>query len=230
MTETQVFDPIWEQLYGEGKYLNRYPFDAVVSFIFRFRPREKSRHDITILEVGCGAGNNLWFAAREGFQVIGIDGSFQALLYAQQRFAEDDLEGQFAVADFTRLPFEAKVFDLVIDRGALTCCGKAAVQQAVTEVWRVLKANGHFLCNPYSDRHSSYVAGTPKSDGLMADITVGTLVGVGKIGFYGRQDIHRLFARAWKLLSIQHVETTDMLQPQYTVHAEWRIIAQKSLV
>ena len=46
-----------------------YPFDNVVTFLFRNYPKDK-QSEINILEVGCGGGNNLRFAAREGFNVF----------------------------------------------------------------------------------------------------------------------------------------------------------------
>ena len=102
-----AFNPIWEkEIYGQGRQLGRYPYDAVVSFVFRYAPRDRERSAVRILEIGCGAGNNLWFAAREGFSVTGIDGSATAIDYARKRFAEEGLSGDLRVGDFTALPFE----------------------------------------------------------------------------------------------------------------------------
>jgi SAM-dependent methyltransferase len=231
MNETgPAFDPIWEtEIYGEGKHLNRYPFDIVVSFIYRHYPRQIPRNQVSILEIGCGAGNNLWFASREGFRVAGIDGSRSSIEYARSRFAEEGLSGDFRVGDFTDLPFDDDAFDLVIDRGAITCCGLMPAQQAVRAAWRVLKPGGKFLCNPYSDRHSSNVSGRPGPDGLRLGISAGALVGVGQLCFYGRRDVERMFASRWKLLSMQHLELVETLEPLYSVHAEWRIIVEKTL-
>lgn len=228
MTQAPTFDSIWEEKYNQG-HSQRYPWDAVVSFVFRHYPRHKPRHEVRILEIGCGTGSNLWFAAREGFKVAGIDGSSSAIAYAQKRFAEEGLIGNFQVGDFTQLPFGSDCFDLVIDRGALTCCSLSAAQQAVAEVRRVLEVKGKFFCNPYSDHHSSYVSGQPGGDGLRLDISAGTLVGVGQICFYGKREVEALFVKGWKLISLQHLEVIEQIQPQYTVHAEWRAIAEKVL-
>lgn len=226
MSEARTFDPIWEEKYSQG-HAQRYPWDIVVSFVFRNYPRHKPRDEIRILEVGCGAGSNLWFAAREGFQVAGIDVSPSAIAYAQERFAKNGLTGDFRVGDFTQLPFDDDAFDLAIDRAAITCCGQSAAQQIVAEIRRILTGGGKFLFNPYSDRHSSYVSGQAGPDRLTLDISAGTLVGAGQICFYGRFDIETLFAEEWKLLSVQHQEIVEMIQPHYKVHAEWRVIAEK---
>ena len=63
-----LMESFWEKtIYASGKQLNLYPYDSVVSFIFRSYPRQKPRHQVHVLEIGCGAGNNLWFISREGF-------------------------------------------------------------------------------------------------------------------------------------------------------------------
>lgn len=227
MSAVQTFDPIWEEKYSQGQ-AERYPWDMVVSFVYRNYPRHKPRHEVRILEIGCGTGSNLWFAAREGFQVAGIDGSSSAINFAQKRFEEDGLIGDLQVGDFTELPFESNFFDLAIDRGSLTCCGFSAAQQAVAEVRRVLQEGGKFLCNPYSDRHSSYVSGQPGTDGLILNISAGTLVGVGQICFYGRREVESLFGRGWKILCLQHLEMVEQVDLQYTVHADWRVLCEKS--
>lgn len=223
---TRSFDPLWEEKYSRG-HAQRYPWDTVVSFVFRFCPRNKPRRDTRILEVGCGTGANLWFAAREGFQVVGIDASPSAIAYRRKRFDAEGIKGDLREGDFTQLPFEKDTFDLVIDRGSLTCCGFSAAQTAIAEIRRVMREGGKFLFNPYSDRHSSYSSGRLGADGLVLDISEGTLVDAGQICFYGRRHLASLLDQGWKILSAEHFERVQMLLPQYTTHAEWRVIAEK---
>ncbi len=227
MTDPVSFDRIWEEKYAAG-HAQRYPWDVVVSFVFRNAPRDRPRQDVRILEVGCGTASNLWFAAREGFSVAGIDGSESAIDYAKKRFAEDGLDGDLRVGDFTALDFADGSFDCVIDRGALTCCGFTALKQAVAEVRRVLKPGGRFFFNPYADGHSSARAGKPAGDGLTNDITGGSLTGVGQILFVGRQQVCELLAEGWALHQVQRLELTDMLAPEGSIHAEWRVVAEKT--
>ena len=222
------FDAIWEkEIYGKEKHLNRYPFDGVVSFVFRYAPKNLPRESVRILEVGCGAGNNLWFAAREGFSVTGIDASVTAIEYARKRFAKEHLPGKFHVGEFPPLPFQPDVFDLVIDRAALTHTGFSTAEKAVSEIRRILKANGYFFCNVYGDQHSSYMAGRHGEDGLVYDIARGTLASVGQVCFYNRHNINRLFDKRWCLLSLQYLEVSEEFLPERTLHAEWRVVAQK---
>ena len=226
MNQVLTFDPIWEEKYSQGHF-QRYPWDTVVSFVFRNYPRHKQRHEVRILEVGCGTASNLWFAAREGFRVTGIDASPSAIEYAQKRFAKDNLTGDLRVGDFTQIPFEDDYFDLVIDRAAITCCGWSVAQQAVAEIRRVLQPEGKFFFNPYSDRHSSYISGKPGKDGLIFDISAGTLVDTGQICFYNRQQIEALFNQGWELQNVEHLEIRQEIQPQHLSHTEWRVISQK---
>lgn len=229
MTSATSFDSIWEEkIYSQGRQLNRYPYDVVVSFVYSQMPRHKARNEIKILEVGCGAGNNLWFAAREGFQVTGIDASVSAIAYARQRFAKEGLSGDLRVGDFTELPFDGASFDLVIDRAAITCCGFSTAKKVVKEINRVLVTRGKFFFNPYSKKHGSYLSGNLGPDGVILDISIGTLLGVGQICFYGELDLEQLFNLGWKLHSKQHLKLLETVASPPALHAEWRVVAEKT--
>lgn len=219
-----AFNPLWEKIYAQGEQLNRYPFDAVVSFVFRHYPREKKRSEVAILEIGSGAGNNLWFAAREGFRVAGIDGSSSAIQYGRKRFAEEGLEGDFRIGSFDSLPFGDETFDLVFERAALTYCGRSIATRTVEEVRRVLRIGGRFLATPYSNRHSASSTGKEMVDGLMLGGSHGYS---GPTCYYNRRDVDALFRKGWKVLSRQHAEITQDAPERY-VHAEWRIIVEKT--
>ena len=58
MTAKGSFDPFWDEKY-KGGHEQRYPWDVVVSFVYRHAPRDRDRSDIRILEVGCGGGHVL---------------------------------------------------------------------------------------------------------------------------------------------------------------------------
>jgi SAM-dependent methyltransferase len=218
------FDPVWTELQGAGTHLGRYPWDAVVSFVFRNAPRDRPRHEVRILEVGCGGAPNLWFAAREGFRVAGIDGSVPGIAYAQERFAAEGLEGDLCVGDFTDLPWAEDTFDLAVDRCAITCAGFAAGRRAVAEVQRVLRPGGAFFFNPYASDHTSASSGAPGHDGVRVGIDAGTLVGVGQLCFYGRADVDDAFGPGWEIERVQRCELSDELSG---AHVEWRVVARK---
>ena len=136
-----AFDPLWEQRYAENpEYRNWYPWSEVVSFIFRHAPRDRPRSQVAVLEIGCGTGNNLWFAAREGFRVAGIDGSKTAIEFARRRQANDGLTGDFYVGDFTQLPFGDQSFDLAFDRGSLSLVNRRGAIDCINEIRRVHQA------------------------------------------------------------------------------------------
>ncbi len=226
MADERTLDPVWEAKYAAG-HAERYPWDSVVSFVHRNAPRGLPRAEVKIVEVGCGTASNLWFAAREGFQVWGVDGSASAIATARQRFKDDGLAGTLEAADFTRLPHQDAQFHLAIDRAAITCVGLSAAARVAGEVRRVLLPGGRFFFNPYSDTHSSSRSGQPGSDGLRLGITEGSLVGAGQICFYGQAEVEALFAKGWRVLSMQHMASEEMVGAAHLVHAEWRVIAEK---
>lgn len=226
MTRIHDADPIWEEKYKAG-HVQRYPWDSVVSFVFRNAPRDKPRHEVSILEVGCGTGSNLWFMAREGFRAAGIDASPSAISAARARMEAESLQADLRVGSFADLPFPDACFDLAVDRGSLTCVGDSIARQAVKELQRTLRPGGLFLFNPYSAAHGSRISGKVGKDGLTYDITAGTMQHVGHIRFYTRQEVYNLLEHGFEILSCQHVELKDETAPPEETHAEWRVIARK---
>jgi ubiquinone/menaquinone biosynthesis C-methylase UbiE len=221
------FDSVWETRYKDNpKYRNHYPWSAVVSFVYINRPVKKEAKDIKILEVGCGNGNNLWFAAREGFSVAGIDGSETAIAYAKDWFGREGLAGDFRVGDFTNLPFEDSYFDIVIDRSALTLCGMPAINNAIAEIWRVLCPEGKFLFNPMSDRSSSF-DGLPDQDGCYRKVRFGPILPGAQIKFYSILEIRELFQKKWIVNKIMHNEQMSFHAPERTVYADWQVELMK---
>jgi SAM-dependent methyltransferase len=224
----QSFDHVWDEIYLSGRHNNRYPWDAVVSYIYRYRPPNKATNQISIIEVGCGTASNLWFAAREGMQVAGIDASQPAIQLAQERFKSEDLSGDLRIGDFIDLPWGGASFDMAIDRGALTCCGYSAATKAIAEVARVLRPGGTFFCNVLSENHTSRNAGVPGPDSLTVNIAAGPLVGVGQICFYSMEQLLGQFpASVWSVLRCDHVLIEAKLDTNQHKQAEWRLIARK---
>ena len=222
-----TFDPIWNKIYGDG-HQQRYPWDCVVSFVFRNAPKDRARSEIRILEVGCGTASNLWFAAREGFSVAGIDASRRAIERAKARFDEEGLCGDLRVADFTHLPFADSIFDLVVDRKALSCCGHSGTARAIGEIRRVSRTGARFFFNPYARGHTSETGGEPGPDGVVTQIKRGSLTGVGQISFYDEAELQQVLHDGWNILSRQLMTREEQLAPTLGRHAEWQVVAEKS--
>jgi SAM-dependent methyltransferase len=106
--------------------------------------------DITgsILDAGCGTGENSLFFAARGPKVTGIDYLDEPIRRAKQKAAERNLKATFLVMDALALADLPEVFDSVIDCGLFHCFDDAARWRYVAGLATVLKPGGRLwlLC------------------------------------------------------------------------------------
>ncbi len=227
-TELAGWSPAWEdEVYGRGRHLNRYPHHAVVGFMMRHYGMRSERGEVRVCELGCGTGNNLWFAAREGFTVFGIDGAATAIEYARRRFAREHLNGEFAVGDFARLPWTSASMDVVLDRGALAHAPLHTIEAALAEAQRVLKPGGRMLSvNLYAPEHAGRSFGQHLGENTYGRFSGGYFAGVGHVHFAPRDEVEALFSRRFAVRRLVHTLERDVVSGEI-VDAFWRVECEK---
>jgi SAM-dependent methyltransferase len=106
----------------------------------------------TVLELGCGTGNDAARLAGEGYSVTAVDVSREAIDQAQARYGA---MARFAVADMTRrLPFADAGFDAVMSNVAMHMFPDSVTRAVFAEVGRLVRPDGLFLfhVNALEDR------------------------------------------------------------------------------
>jgi ubiquinone/menaquinone biosynthesis C-methylase UbiE len=98
-----------------------------------------------VLDVGCGAGSNVLWLARAGYEAHGIDLSPGAIRAARKRAAEVGLSADFQEGDALALDFPAARFDAVTDHGCFHTLPIARRPEYAGEIARVLRAEGSYL-------------------------------------------------------------------------------------
>ena len=103
----------------------------------------------TILDLGCGRGEFLLFAAQKGATVYGIDYSDEAV-----KLSEDTIKVlkpaakkfvQVRKMDAKHLDFPNEMFDLVVGLDVIEHLHEWELELALKEITRVLKANGKLI-------------------------------------------------------------------------------------
>jgi SAM-dependent methyltransferase len=106
----------------------------------------------TILELGCGTGNDAARLAQNGFSVTAVDLSSEAIDRARARFGS---EAEFLVADVSApLPFPNASFDVVMANVALHMFSDTVTRSVFAEIGRVVRPGGLLLfhVNAIEDR------------------------------------------------------------------------------
>jgi SAM-dependent methyltransferase len=218
----------WEQIFASRQYETYWPFDSVVSFVFRHAPSDQPRSSVSVLELGFGLGNNLRFLAASGFKASGVDISQTAVDRARLLLEAEGLQADLRLSSADALPFDDDSFDLVVDRGCLTVLPDPVFTGAVAEAWRVLRPEGKMMCTPFADLHSSNALTNPVIDGLTEQITTGGLETRDRgVRFVSYSELRSLFAAGWRWVGLTLDEQTDFLSPARTTSATWIAIVQK---
>jgi SAM-dependent methyltransferase len=106
----------------------------------------------TVLELGCGTGNDAARLANEGYLVTAVDLSGKAIGLAQAKFGS---RARFLVADMTRhLSFPDGSFDAVMSNVAMHMFPDGVTRTVFAQVRRLVRAGGLFVfhVNSLEDR------------------------------------------------------------------------------
>lgn len=218
------WDPVWEDIFSQQEW-GKYPSEDLIRFVARNFYKVPVRKDIKILEVGCGPGANLWYIAREGFTVYGIDGSGTAVTRAKKRLDDEcaGWQGDIVAGDIVALPWEDGFFDAVIDNEAVYCNSYEQSKKIYHEMLRVCKKNGMLFSRTFAT--GCWGDGT----GVQVDqqawiVAEGPLTGKGYTRFTSLEEIPILLEGS-KIVETELL-TRSVANRQKEVK-EWLIIAEK---
>lgn len=105
----------------------------------------------SVLDAGCGTGENALFFANRGQRVTGIDFLAEPITIAKQKAAERGLTVTFLVMDALALKELPEVFDSAIDSGLFHVFSDADRRRYIDGLASVLRPGGRLFLLCFSD-------------------------------------------------------------------------------
>jgi SAM-dependent methyltransferase len=106
----------------------------------------------SVLDAGCGTGENALYFASLGHEVWGIDGAPAAIAKAREKAQARGLEVTFLVHDALALQTLGRTFDNVIDSGLFHVFDDEARARYVASLAAVVRPGGRYFMLCFSDR------------------------------------------------------------------------------
>lgn len=189
------FDECWDEIYARGKMLNKYPHDRVVSLTFKYFGHVADKSKIKVLDLGCGAGNNSWFFAREGFCVTGIDASRVVVEHAKKRFQKDGLSGRFFQMEIQDVESLKEHFHLVLDRGSLCTLEWKDVVTVVHKLGNIMHDESLFFSFFYNVHHPDRtLCDVSGKGGTLYGLRDGAFGGATRVTLLDENSVYELFS------------------------------------
>lgn len=135
----------------------------------------------SVLDVGCGTGENALFFAQRGHKVTGIDFLEHPIAEAKQKARDRNFQASFLVMDALHLNAIPEVFDSVIDCGLFHIYSDEHRGRYVEGLASVVKPGGKVFVMCFSDKE-------PPGDGPRR---------------ISQQEIHEAFAQGWEVESME---------------------------
>ncbi len=217
----------WDDIFASRPW-GKYPPEELVRFIARtYAKRDKK--GLRALEVGCGPGANLWYLAREGFAVAGIDGSRHAIAIATERLQRErvidkDRPPDLRVGNFATLPWGGDYFDAAIDVGGITSNTTQVIRSTISEILRVLKPGAWFFGMVFGPETSGTNTGTMLEERTTENPIEGPLQGIGVVHVFTEEEIRKEFA-AFSELNLDWVRRSD--RNGACLFSHWLVQARK---
>lgn len=208
----------WDEKFRTRAW-GRYPPEDFVRFMGRNYKHAK-KHEVCVLEVGCGPGANLWFLHREGFATHGIDVSPAAIEQATARLLDENRDCKSPVPDlrvgsFHHLPWADSSMDVVADIFAIYANTTDIISGALAEIARVLKPGGHFYAKLWGTGCTGFGKGKQLEPGTFDAIPEGPCANMGVSHFFTREEIETLYGRWFTPIAIDVISRSDAAANQH---------------
>ena len=195
----------WEDKHAKGDFGSDY------YHISQFIEEHAQGRKLSILDLGCARGLQLAAAAHEGHRVVGIDLRQTAIDRARELFKQEGLEGEFICDEFINITGK---YDIVLDRGSITCCGFSYAKQVIKNVSESLTTGGRFYFSPLSMDAKEYNEDEVGKDGLIHNARDGF-----NLCYYSRKDLNKVIPETLKMVEKPVLTTGD---------GYWIVVLEKS--
>ena len=216
---------IWDKVFSNNTW-GKYPPEELIRFITKIFSNVKNFESKKVLEIGCGPGANLWYCAREGFSVYGIDSSKKAIKACKIRLNNEipNWKGEISVGNIITLPYTNNYFDAIIDIECLYANNIKNSKIAISEIYRTLKKGGYFFSKSFCEGSWGHGTGVKveKNTFLCSE---GPLKDKGLSRFMNLEEIYELYDGFFGDLIIDKLERTTNNQKNSII--EWLIQAKK---
>ena len=167
----------------------------------------------TIIELGCGWGDDTSFLSKTGCRLISCDYSEEALRNVKERYPAVTVN-RFDLRD--SFPFENTMADIVVASLCLHFFADSDMRRILAEVRRVIKPDGLFLCrlNSENGRMRGIVGETKLAPGLY-------MTKDGLKRFYTEDMIKNVFV-GWEINYIREYETEKFSKNKYLFELEMK--------
>lgn len=219
----KAWDPVWEEIFSRRGW-GKYPGEDLVRFVARNFYHVQERGEVKILEVGSGTGANLWFLAREGFPVFGIDGSATGVELTRARLDQEvpGWSGRLEVGDILSLPFQRDEFHGAIDNQAISANSFKNAKRIYSELFRVLRPGGILYTRSFTTETTGF--GTGQELGRNAFLpSIGPLQGIGCVRFSSESCMRELLSP----FDIVEFDRVSRGYGELDRVSEWSVVARK---
>lgn len=128
----------------------REQFGAIDIYLFDQLLRGRITPHMRVLDVGCGAGRNVHYLLREGFNVHGVDGNPDAIAAVRAlaaQLAPHLSRENFRTEAIETMSFASAFADVVVCNAVLHfAADETHFDAMLAQCWRVLKPGGLFFC------------------------------------------------------------------------------------
>lgn len=191
-------DNLWEKIHSQREW-GKYPNEELIRFIAKnfFNIPKNERNKLKVLELGCGQGANLWFLAREGFDVYGFDISESAIEKAKKALKEWNIKSvKLEVQDILDINYPDEFFDIIIDCSAVCNVSFSDHKKVYESVYRILKKEGVFWSLNYTDESYGYGTGNLIDYKTFDNLSCGVLQNLGPKCLLSDLDLKKLISDA----------------------------------
>lgn len=202
------FDETWEKIHAEREW-GKYPSEHVIRFVAR-NYYKSDRKNTKALDIGCGAGANTWFLAREGFDVYAFDGSKSAIGRVKTLLSKDNLTANLKVCDAIEMDYPNDYFDFAIDNFSVCQNKKQCIEEIYKRIFNILKTGGGLLVANFSTKTTGEDLGDRIEIHTNTNIKSGPFEGKGIIHFSCKEEITSILQKVgFVVTSVDYMTYSD---------------------